>query len=86
MARVTTEQLATAAEWLDTNNGEQGEAEACSAVAEWLRAEIQRRLVDAAAREVASATGVRPAQAKHALRAAMAASDAVDAISSKRKG
>lgn len=33
----TMEDFQTAADWLDTNEGDGGEAEACSRVAEWLR-------------------------------------------------
>jgi hypothetical protein len=37
MRKPSDEQFATAIAWLTTNDGEEGEAEACRAVAEWLR-------------------------------------------------
>lgn len=39
MRRPSPEDFAVAAEWLDVNEGEEGEAESCKRVAEWLRHE-----------------------------------------------
>lgn len=47
--------MLVAAEWLDVNDGEGGEATGCKAVAEWLRLKVQvreiNRLVDQTARQ-----------------------------------
>ena len=44
MQTPTVEQMECAAEWLDVNEGEDGEAEGCHAVATWLRAEAKKKL------------------------------------------
>lgn len=51
--RVTLEDLNTAAEWLEVNNGIEGEAESCERVAEYLRREINRRMKVAAIHQAA---------------------------------
>jgi hypothetical protein len=43
LIRVTIEDLDVAAEWLDINDGDNGEKESCRAVAAWLRKEVERR-------------------------------------------
>ncbi len=52
MKRPAFEDIQTAADWLDCNEGEDGEAEACSRVATWLRAYAQEAKIKAAARKV----------------------------------
>lgn len=54
MKRPTEQQFETAQAWLVVNsgdNGDNGEAEACKAVADWLAHESQERMLRAAARE-----------------------------------
>jgi uncharacterized membrane protein len=55
--RVSVEDLELAAEWLDVNEGDAGEAEACHRVAEWLRAEADRRGQDRIVRRLAKEAG-----------------------------
>lgn len=43
MRKPTDDQLLLAADWLDYNEGDSGEAEGCHAVAEWLRARVYGR-------------------------------------------
>jgi hypothetical protein len=69
--RPTFEQLGLAAEWLDMNEGDGGEAEACKAVAEWIMAQAVKFERDHAAREFAKEKGldmktVRAMLRKHA--------------------
>jgi hypothetical protein len=59
----TPDDFATAIAWLNHNDGDNGEAEACSRVAEWLRAKME----DEALRGIARAEGIPFAR----LRAAM---------------
>lgn len=46
------EEMGTAAEWLKSNEGDNGESEACSRVADWLAAYAQEVEIRAAARRV----------------------------------
>ena len=46
----TIEAMYLAAEWLDCNEGGDGEAEACHAVAEWLRAQASAKTFRACCR------------------------------------
>lgn len=48
---VTIYDLMTAREWLEVNEGLDGESEACQRVAEFLTKEIQRRVNEAARRK-----------------------------------
>lgn len=52
MPRVSTEDLNIAANWLEVNEGDNGEAEACQRVAAFLQAEIDRRHRKAAVRSI----------------------------------
>jgi hypothetical protein len=63
VARPSVDAMETAAEWLDMNEGEQGEAAECHAVAAWLRAQVAA----AQLREVAKAAGVSVPVARAAL-------------------
>lgn len=49
---VSVDDLRVAAAWLGDNEGEDGEAEACQRVAEWISAEIERRELNAAVRQI----------------------------------
>ncbi len=77
MERVSIDDLAFAATWLDAHDGadEDGTPDendaAARRVSAWLRAEIARREEDAAVREVAKRTGASPARARAAVRRAM---------------
>jgi hypothetical protein len=51
MKRPTPDQIETARSWLDVNEGEEGEAEACRAVAAWLRHLESARTLRTLARE-----------------------------------
>ena len=66
-ARVSIDDLSTAAEWLDCNEGDSGEAESCKRVAKWLAAEVERRTKQAAIRHVARERGVSPKAVRAAL-------------------
>jgi hypothetical protein len=48
--RIATDDLLLAAEWLDCNEGNDGESERCKRVADWLRKEAAERLVRNVAR------------------------------------
>ncbi len=47
----TYEDFAVAAEWLDINEGEEGEADSCKKVADWLRDQADAADIRAAARK-----------------------------------
>lgn len=49
--RPSSEDMETAAEWLDINEGELGEMESCRAVASWLRTQAIQQELRATARE-----------------------------------
>lgn len=51
MKRPTTEQLDTALAWLRSNEGDNGEAERCQAVADWLEHQEREAVLRRAARE-----------------------------------
>lgn len=53
-----------AAQWLECNEGELGEADECAAVAKWLRGQISAAEIRAIAKEV----GVSTAVARRALK------------------
>jgi ornithine carbamoyltransferase len=67
------EDLLTAAEWLDVNEGDSGEKEACHATAEWLRdlvEKLDRQAAETnAVKKIAKEAGVPLAKAREALRA-----------------
>ena len=63
MKRPSIDAMETAAEWLDINEGDEGEADECAAVAKWLRAQIAA----AQLREVAKAAGVSVPVARRAI-------------------
>lgn len=69
----TAEEMDLAAEWLDVNEGDDGEGDACHAVAAWLReiakAAATREAVTAAVHDYAREHGVKPAAVRKALRA-----------------
>ena len=67
----TREQMEIAEEWLRLNEGDGAEGEACQAVADWLKREIERRARDTAIRAGAKACGV-------SYRAARAAFDRLE--------
>lgn len=72
--RPTEEQFEYACEWLTINEGDDGEAEACHAVADWLRAEMERyfnaSVKAKAVRELAKKHGVTEKVMRAALRRA----------------
>lgn len=68
--RVTIADLELAALWLDCNEGDDGEADACHRVAAWLEAEISQRLERRAARQISRETGAPMSAARLALTAA----------------
>lgn len=66
--RPTFEQFGVAAEWLDMNEGDGGEAEACKAVAEWLMEQASKFERDSAVRKAAKDTGLDLKTARAILR------------------
>ena len=64
MKRPTNEQIETAIAWLDSNEGEGAEREACVAVAAW----IDHLAKEAFIREMARAGGVTPAQLRRKIK------------------
>lgn len=66
--RMTREDIDTAIAWLEVNEGEQGEAESCRRVADWLRAESDRRDTENMIRQAAREHGVKPSQIRARLR------------------
>ena len=66
--RASIDDLVTAAEWLDENDGRDGEQEACQRAAAFLRAEIAKRREDAAVTQVAKQTGLKRSKARDILR------------------
>lgn len=75
MTRVTADDLAFAAEWLDGYDAASDDDNGPSAarVADWLRAEIARREGEATVRKVAKHHGVSAARARKALAARQSA-------------
>jgi hypothetical protein len=74
--RVTADDLAFAADWLDAyddehDGGDGSGTAAARRVRDWLRAEVARRAEDAAVRDLVKTTGATPARARAALRDAM---------------
>lgn len=51
MKHPTDEQIRMAAEWLRINEGEEGEAQACHAVADWIEHEADERVLRSEARK-----------------------------------
>lgn len=68
--RATIDDLVTAAEWLDENDGRDGEQEACQRAAAFLRAEVAKRRENAAVLQVSKQTGLKPSKARDVLRRA----------------
>lgn len=68
MSRVSIEDLNTARAWLDVNEGQDGEAEACHRVADWLLAEIAKRETSASINNAAKRLGVSPQRVRAAIR------------------
>lgn len=69
MSRVTIEQLDAAIAWLRCNEGSQeGEAEACHAVAAMLERECERREFESAARVASKRGGITLKRARALLR------------------
>lgn len=62
------EALYAAADWLDINEGDEGEAENCQAVAEWLRVKadqiISREVNNEAIRDIAQKNGITPREVR----------------------
>lgn len=56
--RISVKDIETAAEWLEENEGLEGEAESCRVVAAWLRVEAKQRIGEAAFRAVSRASGL----------------------------
>lgn len=52
-AKVSINDLYVAAEWLDVNEGEEGETHSCHRVSDWLRREAARRENEKIIREIA---------------------------------
>jgi hypothetical protein len=69
MKRPTSAQMLTAAEWLDVNDGENGESTDCKAIAEWLRHSANLQDKTAIIKEVAKERGITQAQVRAALAA-----------------
>jgi hypothetical protein len=67
MKRPNAEQFAIALEWLDVNNGLEGEAEACKAVRAWIMDQLQKREEEAAVRKVAKQSGLSVRTVRAAL-------------------
>ena len=63
LPRLTPEDFQTAIAWLESNEGEDGEADACVRVAKFLRHEANKRLVA----KVAQQTGAGSKRARAAL-------------------
>ena len=61
-----------AAEWLESNNGDNGEAENCKAVAAWLNHKAHSAEVSAVAKKVAKENGVPTGWVKARVAAIMA--------------
>lgn len=57
MPRISPEDLTVAAAWLQCNEGDGGESDACARVAGWLFDEADRRRLEAIVRDVARDTG-----------------------------
>jgi DNA-binding GntR family transcriptional regulator len=70
--RVSTEDLATAAEWLEVNEGPEGENEACKRVAKWINREIEKRMIRAGQNAAISALAKKEGVSKTAVRRAIA--------------
>lgn len=66
--RASIDDLVTAAEWLDENDGRDGEQEACQRAAAFLRAEVAKRREAAAVTQVVKQTGVKRSKARDILR------------------
>jgi hypothetical protein len=77
MKRPTTQQLDIAAEWLLVNNGNEGEAEACKAVADWLQHIREQVETSAAIKAVAKETGARVSDVRKAVRTVNAVDAAI---------
>lgn len=65
----TSEELEVAIEWLGINEGDEGEREACQAAIKFIRSVLDRRIVEAAIREVAKKSGRPTSDVRKALRA-----------------
>jgi hypothetical protein len=76
--RVSADDLAFAADWLDAYDGADEDGtpdandDAARRVAAWLRAEIERRAEDAAVRDLVKSTGAPPTRIRSALRRSIA--------------
>ena len=64
MRRPSNEDLLTAAEWLDVNEGEEGEKEACHATANWIRNLVDQNDKDRIIKQIAQEAGVSVARAR----------------------
>ncbi len=67
MPRVSLEDLDIAVMWLDANEGDNGEAEACRRVAAFIQAEIDRRIREASVRSIAREKNVPAGLVRKAL-------------------
>ena len=67
--RLTVAQIRHAIAWLECNEGADGEADNCQAVADWLKVELNQRVVRSGAREM----HVKPWQIRNALAKALEA-------------
>lgn len=61
------EDLRLAAEWLDVNEGTEGESDSCKRVADWLRRKAERMEFEQAVLKVVKETGCTPLRARMAL-------------------
>jgi alpha/beta superfamily hydrolase len=67
---IMADRMRRAADWLRCNDGEEGEAEDCTAVADWLEDEATRRDEEALARKIARGAAVSVPAARRAIKRA----------------
>jgi len=70
MSQPLSEDLRTAAEWLDVNEGTDGESDSRKRVADWLRRKAGNLEYEATVRRVAKETGKSPQKVRAAIEAA----------------
>jgi hypothetical protein len=67
--RPSNDDLLTAAEWLDVNEGDDGEKESCHATAVWLRSLVDKSDETNAIKKIAKEAGVPISRARQAWKA-----------------
>lgn len=72
MKKPSSDDMLLAAEWLDVNEGDEGESETCHKVADWLRKLVddadQKKVENIAVRELVKRSGVTMKRARQAWR------------------